>query len=223
MTSPRNKVLLSLAGLAVFIFLAAGSTLNRNSNSNSNSDSKPAPEKASTTTYQNSSGRFVGKLQDYYVNFTFDYPSTWKRDGDAGKGTSPNFVKLERRSNDDITLENFAVGYFTGQKELMQKLAAQLSNQLKPGFPGYRKVSEGPTTVGSYDGYEFRFTAHSDKSARGDLDIWGRAILLPGTEDRKGAVLLMLATSASSEVKGVDDVGEKGELPIILNSFKFTD
>ena len=223
MTSPRKKVLISLVGLAVFVFLAAGSSLNRNSNNNSNENSKPTPEKASTTSYQNASSRFIGKLQANYVNFTFDYPNSWKRDSEAGKGTSPNFVKIERRSDDDITLENFAVGFFTGQKELMQKLAAQLSNQLKPGFPGYRKVSEGPTTVGSYDGYEFRFTSHSDKSARGDLDIWGRAILLPGTEDRKGAVLLMLATSASPEVKGVEDVGEKGELPIILNSFKFTE
>ncbi len=223
MTSSRNRVLVSLVGLALFVFLAAGSTFNTNSNNNSNDNSKPAPEKASTTSYQNSSGSFIGKLQENYVNFSFDYPSTWKRDSDAGKGASTNFVKIEHQSDDDITLENFAVGYFTGQKELMPQLAGQLSNQFKPNFPGYRKVSEGPTSVGSYDGYEFRFEAHSDKSARGDLEIWGRAILLPGTDDRKGAVLLMLATSASPDVKSVQDVGEKGDLPSILNSFKFTE
>jgi hypothetical protein len=216
-------VFISLVGLSVFVFLAAGSSLNRNSNNgNSNDNSKSAPHKP-TTTYQNSSSRFTGKLQENYVDFTFDYPNTWRRDEEAGKGTSPNFVKVERRSSDDITLENLAVGYFTGQKELMQKLASQLSNQLKPGFPGYKKVFEGPARVGSYDGYEFRFTSRSRKSARGDLDIWGRAILLPGTENRKGAVLLMLATSASPDVKGVEDVGEKGELPVILSSFRFTE
>ena len=221
MTSQRNKILISLAGLAMFLFLAAGSTLNRNSNTNnSNSNSAPTPG-GETTTYKSSSGNFTGKLQANFVDFTFDYPNTWKRDSEAGKGTASNFVKVERRSADDITLENFAVGYFTGQKEFMVKLAGQLSNQLKPGFPGYRKVSEGPTRVGSYEGYEFRFTSRSNKSARGDLDIWGRAILLPGNESRKGAVLMMLATSASPDVKSVQDVGEKGELPTILSSFKF--
>src|SRR5262245_3847707 len=210
MTSERKKVLISLGGLAVFIFLAAGSSLNTNSNNNSNSNSSPATHSVETTTYKNSSGNFIGKLQENYVDFNFDYPKTWKKDAEAGKGASPNFVKVERRSDDDITLENLAVGYFTGQQEVMPKLAGQLSNQLKPGFPKYTKVSEGPTRVGSYDGYEFRFTSRSNQSARGDLDIWGRAILLPGSENRKGAILLMLATSASPDVKGVDDVGEKG-------------
>ena len=222
MTSQHNKILISLSGLAVFLFLAAGS-INRNSNTNnSNSNSAPTTPGVETTTYKNSSGSFIGKLQANFVGFTFDYPNTWKRDSEAGKGTSPNFVKVERRSADDITLENLAVGYFTGQKELMVKLAGQLSNQLKPSFPSYRKVSEGPTRVGSYEGYEFRFTSRSNKSARGNLDIWGRAILLPGNDSRKGAVLMMMATSASPDVKSVQDVGEKGELPMILSSFKFT-
>ena len=53
-----------------------------------------------------------------------------------------------------------------------------------------------------------------------EKDIWGRIVLLPGTGARKGATLLMLASSASSDVHGVEDLGEKGELPIILNSFR---
>ncbi len=31
----------------------------------------------------------------------------------------------------------------------------------------------------------------------------------------------MIASSASDQVRSVDDVGVKGELPIILSSFKF--
>ena len=124
-------------------------------------------------------------------------------------------------SDDEITMENFAVGYFTGQADLMPKLAEQLNEQLSGGFPEYKKVSEGPTKVGNYDGYEFRFTSHSKETSRGELDIWGRTVLIPGNDERKGAVLLMIATSANDQIKGVSDVGSKGDLPIILNSFRF--
>ncbi|HVS80189.1 MAG TPA: hypothetical protein VHE60_00475, partial [Pyrinomonadaceae bacterium] len=87
----------------------------------------------------------------------------------------------------------------------------------------YKKVSEGEIRIGSYDGYEFRFTSHTKAAAEGheDIDFWGRVVLLPGTGARKGATLVMIASSASQDVHGVEDVGEKGELPIILNSFRF--
>jgi hypothetical protein len=48
-------------------------------------------------------------------------------------------------------------------------------------------------------------------------------VLLPSESSRKGAAIVMLATSNSSDVHGPEDVGEKGELPMILNSFKFGD
>ena len=75
--------------------------------------------------------------------------------------------------------------------------------------------------MGPYDGYEFRFTSHNSETARGELDVWGRVVLLPGSTGRKGATLILLATSASDEVHGPADLGEKGELPTILNSFRF--
>jgi len=215
-----KKNILSIAGLALFVlFLTA--TSKKSDNANNNSAPPPHSSSTTTTTYSNSSAKFSGTLNEFYVDFSFDYPNTWQRDEEAGKGKSPNFVKVERMSDDEVTLENFAVGYFTGQADLMPKLAAQLNDQLSRGFPEYKKVSEGPTHVGNYDGYEFRFTSHNSESARGDLDIWGRTILIPGNDERRGAVLLMIATSASDQVKGVNDVGSKGELPIILNSFRF--
>lgn len=223
MTSGLKRNSLLSVGLTIFILLAAACVTNKKSDNSSNTNSTPAAHTstAKTTTYQNSSAKFSGILDEYYVDFSFDYPSAWQRDDKAGKGSSPNFVKVEHRSDDEVTLENFAVGYFTGQADLMPQLAKQLNKQLSGGFPEYKKVSEGPTKVGSYDGYEFRFTSHNTETARGDLDIWGRAVLLPGNDDRKGAVLLMIATSASDQVKGVNDVGSKGELPIVLNSFRF--
>src|SRR6266496_4287257 len=202
-----KKNLLSLAGLGAFVFLALGSFPSTNKNQSANNSGTPT-HSAATATYANSSERFSGKLSDTYVDFSFDYPRTWKRDPDAGKGDSPNFVKVEQLNDDKITLENFAVGYFTGQRQFMAKLADQLSDQFAGGFPEYQKVSQGETKVGRYDGYEFRFTSHVTDTPKGDLDLWGRVVLLPGTGNRKGAALVMIASSASDEVRSVNDVGE---------------
>lgn len=214
-----KKNLLSLLGLGVFLFLALGSWPNTNNNNQA-----PAPERhaANTTTYTNSRSQFTGNLEENYVDFSFDYPSSWKRK-DAGKASDPNFVKVENATSDNFTIENFAVGYFTGQRELMPRLANQVSEQFSKSFPEYRKVSEGETSVGPYDGYEVRFTSHVATSGRGEVNIWGRCILLPGDTGRKGAALIMLASSVGDDVKGPEDVGEKGELPVILNSFRFGD
>lgn len=226
MNEQLRRTLLSLAGLAVFLVLAFGSEYSTNKNS-SNTKTIGANTRVSTNgdskTYTNNKSSFTGKLADNYVDFSFDYPSSWKRDPKAGVGDSPNFVKVENATSDKITLENFAVGYFTGQKALMPQLAAQLSEQFSGSFPEYKKVSEGETHVGSYDGYEFRFTSHSTTGSKKPIDIWGRVILLPGDTGRKGAAMVMLATSEGKDVHGVEDVGEKGELPIILSSFKFVE
>ena len=222
MNQQLKRTLLSLAGLAVFLLLAFGSEYS--TNTNTSSSNRPSRSSRSTnrdtTTYTNSKSDFSGKLEENYVDFSFDYPNAWKRDPEAGKGTSPNFVKVEKTTSDKITLENFAVGYFSGQKALMPQLAAQLSEQFSGGFPEYKKVSEGETRVGSYDGYEFRFTSRAKDTPKGDLDIWGRVVLIPGESGGKGAAMVMLVTSASQDVHSLEDVGEKGELPIILNSFK---
>src|SRR6266850_5365562 len=225
MTSQLKRNLLSLAGLGIFVLLALGSYVGTNKNENNSNSSKPGTgvtaHGSGMTTYNNSSGNFAGNLKENYVDFSFDYPRAWQRDPKAGKGDSPNFVKVEQATDDEITLENFAVGYYTGQRDVMPKVANQLSEQFSSGFPEYQKVSEGPTKAGRYDGYEFRFTAKAKNTPKGDLDIWGRVILLPGGDNRKGAALIMLATSASDQVRSVEDVGEKGELPTVLNSFKF--
>lgn len=200
----RNH-LFSVAGVGAFLFLAfATAPDNRNGNSNRNSSTN-------TSTYVNSRGSFTGKLADNYVDFSFDYPKSWKRITD-----SSNFVKFENETSGGDTIENFAVGWVSAPRSALPELASQLSDQSSKNFPDYEKISEGETTIGSYRGYEFRFKSHATGG-----DIWGRIVLLPSEGGRKGAAIVMLATSNSSDVKGPEDVGEKGELPAILNSFKF--
>ena len=216
----RNH-LFSVAGVGVFLFLAlATMPTNKNDNHNSNSNHRPEPP-ANTTLFKNNKTGLSGDLEENYVDFSLSYPNDWKLDTEAGRGSSPNFMKVQRLTSDEITIEQFAVGYFTGQKELMETLAHRLNDQFATQFPNYKKVSEGTTRVGQYEGYEFRFTGRTRTSKGAPLDVYGRVILLPGDSGRKGATLLMMATSESTDVHGPEEVGEKGELPILLNSFRF--
>jgi hypothetical protein len=202
----RNH-LFSVAGLGIFILLALATTPTNNRN---NRTSSPT-----TTWYKNIPLGFSGKLADNYVDFSFEYPNAWQLVTD-----SSNFVKVEKKTTGGDTIENFAVGWVSGPASMMPQLAQQFSDQFAPGFPNYKKVSEGETRIGAYECYEFRFSANMS-TAKGATDIWGRIVLLPSEAGRKGAALVMLATSHSPDVHGPEDVGEKGELPIILKSFRF--
>jgi len=63
----------------------------------------------------------------------------------------------------------------------------------------------------------------SKGTEKGDIQVWGRVVFVPtGHEgDTAGATLIMLATSLAPELSGVDDVGDKGQMPLILDSFRF--
>jgi hypothetical protein len=213
----RNH-LFSVAGVGVFLFLALATMP---TNKNSNNSNRPPEPPANTTLFTNSKPGLTGDLEKNYVDFSLSYPNSWRLDPAAGKGSSPNFMKVQSMTPEEVTIEQFAVGYFTGQRALMETLAGRLNDQFSTQFPDYKKVSEGPTRVGEYDGYEFRFTGRTKTAAGAPLDIYGRVILLPGDTGRKGATLLMMATSESRDVHGPEEVGEKGELPVILNSFRF--
>ena len=177
--------------------------------------------------FVNSSDNLDGKLAEHYIDFSFYYPDNWKKDPTAGVPGASNFVAVERRLPPDLTQENFAVGWYSSGGSLdndrpvfptlVEKFSAQFSK-----YPEYRKVFEGETKAGVYDGYEFRFEAVSRNTAKGDLKIWGRTIFVPPPAGQSnGVVMLMLTTSLAQELKSLDDVGVKGELPMILESFRF--
>jgi hypothetical protein len=212
---------------------------------NTNSSTNTAPENTNQATEQPEVAPFVppadavefsnskesldGKLAEHYLDFSFYYPKTWDLDPKAGVSGANNFVKVERRLPPDFTQENFAVGWyqsngsFASDQPTFPQLVKRFSESLSKNFPEYRKVSEGPTKVNSLEGYEFRFASFSKGTEKGDLQLWGRVIFLPtGVEgETAGATLSMLTTSLAPELSGVQDVGEKGGMPLILESFRF--
>ena len=206
-------------------------------NTNTNSNTSVASEQPRTepefvappnsVKFTNSQANLEGKLAEHYFDFSFYYPSDWKvLPKTSAVGSS--FIKVERSLPPDFTQENFGVGWYDSKgtyvadQENFPHLVEVLSTNLSNSLPEYRKVSEGPTKVNSLDGYEFRFVSFSKGTEKGDLQLWGRVIFLPrGEGQTTGAILTMLSTSLAPELSGVDDVGAKGEAPVILESFRF--
>jgi hypothetical protein len=182
-----------------------------------------------TVQFVNSNEKLDGKLAEHYLDFSFYYPEKWTRDAKAGVAGASNFVKVDRMLPPDFTQENFAVGWYTSTGTFVGDLpsyperVAEFSKSLAKIIPDYKKVSEGPTKVNSMEAYEFRWEGLSKGTERGDLNLWGRVIFLPtGKEgDTTGATLSMLGTNLAGELSSVEDIGSKGETPVILDSFRF--
>jgi hypothetical protein len=207
---------------------------NKNANSNTSVASeqpKTEPEfvaPPNTVKFTNSQANLDSKLAEHYFDFSFYYPSEWKVVPKANASGGASFIKVERSLPPDFTQENFGVGWydskgsFDADQASFPHLVEVLSTSLSKSLPEYRKVSEGPTKVNSLNGYEFRFVSFSKGTEKGDLQLWGRVIFLPrGDGETTGAILTMLTTSLAPELSGVDDVGVKGEAPVILESFRF--
>ncbi|HEY0379716.1 MAG TPA: hypothetical protein VGC87_22545 [Pyrinomonadaceae bacterium] len=207
-----------------------GGNTNANTTANANASSTPVPPGAGETQFVNVSANLDGKLAENYSDFSFNYPSGWEKDPKAGVAGASNFVKVERRLPPDFTQENFAVSWYesTGtyesdeREDVFQKLVASWKSRLSKNFPEFEALADGPTTVNGIKGYELRFQSVSRGTEKGDITLWGRVVFLPpGAEGKKnGTQLLMLTTSLAPELKLADDMGVKGELPVILNSFK---
>jgi len=179
-----------------------------------------------TVQFTSSKDGLPAALADHYFDFSFYYPQSWER---SQRPSTANFVQVERKLPPNLTQENFVVGWYTstgtfvGDLPSYPKRVEEFSNRLAEQFPEYKKISEGPTKVNSMDGYEFKWEGLSKGTERGDVHLWGRVIFVPtGNEgDTTGATLSMFTTSLAPELSSVEDVGTKGEAPVILESFRF--
>ncbi len=192
------------------------------------SDFVPPPN---TVKFTNSQGNLDGKLAEHYLDFSFYYPNTWASDPKAGVPGARNFVKVEKTREDKTgvyLLENASVswynsnGGFEADKSVFQDRVKSLEDQISQGYPGYEKVSEGETQVNSLKAYEFRFKGTFKNTGQGDLPFWGRVIFVPtGEGGKSGAIISLLATSLAPDVTSAEDLGDKGEMAVVLDSFRF--
>jgi hypothetical protein len=208
---------------------SANANGNANTSANANTEAPPPPPPPNATQFVNSKASLDGKLAENYSDFSFYYPNTWEKDPKTGVAGASNFIRVERRLPPDFTQENFTVSWYESkgtfeadEADVFPKLVESLKSRYSKSFPDFEVLSEGETTVNGIKGYEFRFKSLSEGTEKGDITLWGRVIFLPPGEESKtnGVQLLMLTTSLAPELTSADDVGVKGELPVVLNSFR---
>ncbi len=189
---------------------------------------EPFVPSADLVKFENSKDKLDGKLAENYVAFSFYYPRSWELNPSSGAGT---FAKVERTEEDDsgiYLLESARFNWYVSNGDFESDIPVfpervkSLESQIIDSYPGYEKVMEGETKVNSLPAYEFRFKGVFKDTGRGDLPYWGRVIFVPrGKGEKTGAVITLLATSLAPQLSGVEDVGEKGDTPVILESFRF--
>ena len=215
---------------------AENTNANANSNGNANDTAKKEPEPfvatAGAVQFANSKTNLDGDLAAHYVDFSFYYPKTWARDPKSGVAGATSFATVAREFNEETAdyLQERALvswypsnGTYEADLPIFAERARKVTDQIAKGLPGYEEVSRGETTAGVYKGYEFRFKGVFKNTGKGDLPYWGRVIFLPpgSAAEKNGVTIIMLATSLAPGVSGPADVGVQGELPLILESFRF--
>lgn len=179
---------------------------------------------ADTEFFQNSKENLKGDLAKNFRGFSFYYPKDWVKNQ-----STTSFADVARIGATGTPIEQMIVTYYeskgtmTEDSEKFPRLVQETNKKFSNLISDYRPVSQGETTINNgWKVYELKFQG-SGKTTNGDtITLWGRCLWIPAARlgVKTGFVITMLATSNSPEVKSTEDVGVKGELAKVLETFE---
>lgn len=114
-------------------------------------------------------------------------------------------------------------GTFQKDQQKFAELVRISNKDLEKILPNYKVVSQGETNInGGWRAYEVKFSGTGKTEDGKPLTLWGRRLWIPAARPgvKSGLVVTMFATLLSETVKNVDDVGFKGDLYQILDTFE---
>ena len=177
-----------------------------------------------TIYFENSKNNLKGDLAKNFRGFSLYYPKDWVKNS-----ASTNFVDIARVGATGTPIEQMTVTYYSSRgtmaadMEIFPRLIQEANKKLSALIADYHQVSQGETTInGGWKAYELKFQGNG-KTTNGDtITLWGRCLWIPSArlDVKSGFLITMLATSNSPEVKSPDDVGVKGELAGVLETFE---
>lgn len=179
-----------------------------------------------TVRYQNVREELNENLAKNFIGFEVFYPQDWTR-----TPTATNYLDISKRAAGGFPVEQMivtrydSIGTMTLDRANFPKLVEKSNQDLKKSFgETYQIISEGETTIqnGRWKVYEVKFQGMSENGSGEKVTIWGRRLWLPvqNAGKQSGFVITLLATSLSDEVSGVNEVGVKGELANVLETFE---
>lgn len=179
-----------------------------------------------TRRFQNVRENLNGDLAKNFLGFEIFFPQDWKVNE-----TPTNFLDVSKSAANGFPIEQMIVtryesrGTMTLDRANFPKLVEKSNQDLINLFgESYKVISEGETTIqnGRWKVYEVKFQSMGKNEKGEDLTVWGRRFWLPVQDAGKqnGFVITLLATSLSETVKSVEDVGTRGELANVLQTFE---
>lgn len=177
-----------------------------------------------TEYFQNTRENFKGDLATYYRGFSFYYPKDWVK-----TTSQKNFVEVVRSREDGIPIEQMLVsfykskGTFKADRDGFPALVKETNKKLAEQLPNYRFISEGEKTInGGWKVYEMKFEGTIPTKSGESIKLFGKRLFMPAMRQgiKSGFMITMLATPLSPNVRTVEDVGEKGELRTIMETFE---
>jgi len=208
-------------------------------NANANYDpteTPPAPRKLDVppnwTRFNNNKANLRGDLSRNFVEFSIAYPQTWKV---LGPVESPDrvirgkFIDLSKLNQSGELQEEMLVSYYPSRGTYSDDasnfpaLVKESTDTLSKLIPGLQIISEGKVTFNQgWTAYQVRFQGSGPTKDGKMLTVWGKRLYVPAARPgvKNGFEITMLATSNSTDVTNIDDVGTKGDLQEILTSFE---
>ena len=196
----------------------------------------PLPRKIAqppdTAYYQNIKQNLKGDLLRNFVGFSMYYPKDWKVNGpqeSAAANARGKFLDISKTTPDGRPKEQMLISYYPSKGTFANdavdfpQMVRETNETLKKIVPNYQVLSEGEIRVnGAWRAYEVKFQGGGTSGSGEKLVLWGRRLFIPAARPgaRNGFEITMLATSLADDVRSVDDVGVRGELAAILDSFE---
>lgn len=188
---------------------------------------------ANTNYFQNTKDNFKADAMRNFLGFSLYYPKDWKlkaiNEDQNDNKTRSSFIDISKDAPSGTPIEQLMVSYydsngtFKADAEIFAEQIIETNETLEKIVPNYEMISEGEKTINNgWKAYEMKFQG-TGKTAKGEkVTLWGKRLFIPAAIRgmKNGYVITMLATSLSNEITNVDDVGVKGELPGILETFE---
>lgn len=177
-----------------------------------------------TLFFENTKQNLNPELVKNFRGFSLFYPNTWEKNN-----SDSTFLDISKKTKNDLPKEQMLIthydskGTYKADKDNFASLAESSNKDLEKLLPEYKVASQGKITINNgWQAYEVKFKAKGTTKTGKDFEVWGRRIWIPSARPgvKDGFVITMLATSLSERVESLDDVGVKGDLGDILETFE---
>ncbi|HEY0656965.1 MAG TPA: hypothetical protein VGD05_00745, partial [Pyrinomonadaceae bacterium] len=184
-----------------------------------------------TSFFQNSKQNVKGDLLRNFLPFSLYFPKDWQvnptKEG-VKADVRGKFLDISKNTPEGKPSEQMLISYYDSRgtykddKTKFSQLVKETNETLKKIIPNYQTLSEDETVINGWKAYEMKFQGGGTTENGEKLIVWGRRLFIPASRPglKSGYEITMLATSLSPDVRSVDEVGVKGELATILETFE---